>query len=72
MKIEWLSWYGNEAMCTMSEIRVFGSNMASTMLVQIYIITSYISKQIFQQMIVDQQGVSNGNDYNMNSERDYC
>lgn len=33
MKIEWLSWYGNEAMCTMSEIRVFGSNMASTMLV---------------------------------------
>lgn len=33
VKVEWLSWYRNEAICTMSEFRVYGLNMMNAMLV---------------------------------------
>ena len=36
IKVEWLTWYRNEAMCTMSEFRVYGSTMINTMLVRLY------------------------------------
>ena len=32
MRVEWLSWYRNEAICTMSQFRVYGNNMMSTVL----------------------------------------
>lgn len=35
VRVEWLTWHRDETMCTMSEFRVYGSNMMNTMLVLI-------------------------------------
>ena len=32
VRVEWLSWYRNEAICTMSQFRVYGNNMMNTVL----------------------------------------
>ncbi len=39
VRVEWLTWYRDETMCTMSEFRVYGSNMMNAMLVLIQSIT---------------------------------
>ena len=39
VRVEWLTWYRDETMCTMSECRVYGSNMMNAMLVLIQSIT---------------------------------
>lgn len=33
VRVEWLSWYREETICTMTEFRVYGSNMMDAMLV---------------------------------------
>lgn len=33
VRVEWLSWHRDETICTMSEFRVYGSNMMNAMLV---------------------------------------